>query len=323
MDLVYGILRDSNKLRNGIFYMANLMVIILFSILAPEFFSLANLKAVLESMALVCVLGLGVTFVLTTGEIDISNGALLSVTPCIMAVLLRAHIPLLISLGIGLIVTIILGYLNGVITVRIGLPSFITTLAVGGIAMGLTRIVTRSTPIQVQNDFIINFFGKELFGLPKIILWMFLLIIIGYFLLHKTQFGRNIHCIGDNREAAILYGINVRKNVILSFVVCSIFVFFAGMLAVGKSSYAAPGAGETLVLNAIVASVIGGTSVQGGKGNIIGTFFGSLFITLVSNGLFMLAFSPYVTNIIIGIVIIVVLTANGLMEKREREINRT
>lgn len=323
MELVYNFVRDSKKLRNGILYIAIITVAILFSIIAPGFFTVENLKAVLESMAVVCVMGLGVTFVLTIGEIDISNGAMLSVPACIMAVLLRAGAPLIISLGTGLISTLLLGFLNGFITIKVGLPSFITTLGVSGIAMGISRIVTASTPVAVQNELILNLFGKEMFGVPKIILWMFLLIVIGYFLLHKTRFGRNLHCIGDNREAAVLYGLNVRKNVIFAFVVCSIFVFIAGMLQLGRSSYAAPGAGETLVLNAIVASVIGGTSVQGGKGSIIGTFIGAIFLTLISNGLFMLATSPYITNIIIGFVIIVVLTANGLMEKREREINRT
>lgn len=323
MELVYNFVRDSKKLRNGMLYIAIITVAILFSIIAPGFFTVENLKAVLESMAVVCVMGLGVTFVLTIGEIDISNGAMLSVPACIMAVLLRAGAPLIISLGIGLISTLFLGFLNGFITIKVGLPSFITTLGVSGIAMGISRIVTASTPVAVKNELILNLFGKEMFGVPKIILWMFLLIVIGYFLLQKTRFGRNLHCIGDNREAAVLYGLNVRKNVIFAFVVCSIFVFVAGMLQLGRSSYAAPGAGETLVLNAIVASVIGGTSVQGGKSSIIGTFIGAIFLTLISNGLFMLATSPYITNIIIGFVIIVVLTANGLMEKREREINRT
>jgi ribose transport system permease protein len=323
MDIVYSYVKDSKKLKNAILIIAILAVILLFSIITPQFLSLANLKAVLQSMSLLCILGLGATFVLTIGEIDISNGAMLSVPPCIMAVLLKMDVPLLVSLGIGFVVTLFLGYLNGVITIRIGLPSFVTTLGVSGIAMGLSRIITGSSPVAVHNDFILNLFGKELFGVPKIIFWMFILTGIGYFLLHKTKFGRNLHCIGDNREASILYGINVKKNIILAFVVCSIFVFFAGMLEVSRTSYASPGAGETLVLGSIVVSVIGGTSVLGGKGSIFGTFVGAIFLTLISNGLFMLALSPWVTNIIIGVVIIVVLTANGLLEKREREINQT
>ncbi len=311
------------KMKNGMLYIGIIMVIIFFSIMSPDFFSISNLVAVLQSMGLVCVLSFGVTFVLTIGEIDISTGAVMSVPGCVMAVLMSSGIPFPVSFLVGLIVTLFLGFLNGVITIKFGLPSFVTTLGVNGIAMGLSRIVTGNAPIAFQSNVILNLFGNDLFGIPKIILWMFLLMLIAYFLLHKTRFGRNLHCIGDNREAAILYGINVQKYVILSFVVCSIFVFFAGMLVVAKTTYASPGTGETLILTAIVASIIGGTSVSGGKGNILGAFIGALFITLISNGLFMMAFSPYLSNIIIGLVIVVVLSANGLMEKRERELSRT
>jgi ribose/xylose/arabinose/galactoside ABC-type transport system permease subunit len=312
----------AGRTRGAILSIAIVAVVALFSLVSRDYFSVTNFRTVLESMALVCVMGLGVTFVLTTGEIDISNGAMLSVPACVMAVLLRSGSDAFIAIGIALAVTVLLGFINGFFTIRVGLPSFITTLGVSGIAMGMSRIVTSSAPVPVKNDFILQLFGQDLLGVPKIILWMLLLLTIGYFLLHRTRFGKNLHCIGDNREAATLYGINVRRDVIIAFIVCSIFVFFGGMLQMGRSSYASPGAGESLVLNAIVASVIGGTSVQGGKGSMIGTFTGAIFLTLISSGLFMLATSPYITNITIGVIIIAVLTVNGLIEKRNLEWKR-
>lgn len=322
MGSLYHYFRDLKKLRSGIMYIAIAVIVILFSLTIPGFFSLANALAVLTSMAVICVMGLGVTFVLTAGEIDISTGAILSLPSCIMAVLLRAGFPLMAALVIALAVTLILGFLNGLITVRIGLPSFITTLGISGLAMGMTRTVTSNTPVKVQNKLILNVFGNELFGIPLIILWMILLTAVAYFILHKTKFGRSIHCVGDNREAALLYGINVKRTIISAFVVCVIFCIFAGFLQLGRSTYASAGIGESLVLNAIVAPVIGGTSISGGKGSIIGTFVGAVFLTVISNGLFILAFPPWLSNIIIGIIVIVVLTVSGLLEKREREIAR-
>jgi len=310
-------------LKNIIMYMSVGVIIILFTLLIPNYLSLTNLVTILITMTTICVLGVGVTFVLTIGEIDISMGALLSVPTVILAVLLRAGVPLLASFGLGLASALLIGFLNGMITIKIGLPSFITTLGTSGIAMGLSRIISGNTPIAVKNDIILNLFGKELFGVPKIILWMFLLTIIGYFLLHKTRFGRNLQCVGDNREAAFLYGIDVKKTVTLAFIVCSIYVFFAGMLVLARTSFATPGEGESLVLNAIVASVIGGTSIQGGKGSIIGAFFGAFFLAVISNGLFSLKFPSWTSNIIIGIIIIAILTISSLREKWEREMKRT
>lgn len=323
MDLLHQYAKNLKELKNMIMYVCFVVIIILFNFLIPNFISYTNLITVLITMATICVLGVGVTFVLTVGEIDISTGALLSVPTVILAVLLRAGIPLLVSFAIGLAVALLIGYLNGIITIKVGLPSFITTLGTSGIAMGLSRIISHNTPISVKNQFIINLFGKQLFGIPKIIIWMFILTIVGYFLLHKTRFGRNLQCVGDNRDAAFLYGINVKKSVTLAFVVCSIYVFFAGLLMLARTSFATPGDGESLVLNAIVASVIGGTSIIGGKGSIIGAFFGAFFLAVISSGLFLLKFPSWTSNIIIGIIILVVLTISSLREKSEREMKRT
>jgi ribose transport system permease protein len=313
---------DSRKWNSAIIYIAILVIIVLFSLLLPDFFSAGNWKAIFTSMVLVTVLGLGVTFVLTAGEIDISTGANLSVTPSIFAVLLSSGMPLIVALAIGLAATLVLGFVNGLVTIKFGVPSFITSLGTMGIAMGLSRIVTSNTPVSMRNDSVLQFFGKEIFGMPKIVLWMIVLIAISYFILHKTRYGRNLHAVGDNREAAHLYGINITRTVIIAFMINAFFACFAGMLELARSSFASPGIGEPIMLNAIVAAVIGGTSLQGGKGNIIGTFVGALFLTIISNALFSLGLPPWISNIIIGCVIIAILTSSGLMDKRKQESQR-
>lgn len=323
MAFVLKCFKEIKQIKNITMYFSFILIIILFSFLIPNFLTPTNLITVLITMATICVLGVGVTFVLTVGEIDISTGALLSVPTVIMAVTVRAGIPLLLSLALGLAAALLTGFMNGYITIRVGLPSFITTLGTSGIAMGLSRIISHNTPVPVKNPIIINAFGKQLFGIPKIIIWMFLLTIVGYLLLHKTRFGRSLQCTGDNREAAFLYGINVKRSVTLAFVVCSIYVFFSGLLMVARTSFATPGDGESLLLNAIVASVIGGTSIQGGKGTVPGAFFGAFFLAVISSGLFLLKFPSWTSNIIIGIIILVVLTISSMREKAEREMKRT
>jgi ribose/xylose/arabinose/galactoside ABC-type transport system permease subunit len=189
-----------------------------------------------------------------------------------------------------------------------------------GIAMGLSRIVSNNSPVSVHDDFIARSFGGNIFGLPKEIVWMIVLVILGHFLLHKTQFGKNLHLVGDNREASRLYGVSINKSVIWAFVLSALFAAFAGMLEVARSAFASPGAGEPYLLTAIVASVIGGTSLQGGKGSIIGAFFGGLFLTIISNALFRLGIAPWVANVITGVVILVILTGGGMVNRLKRTV---
>ena len=308
--------------RDAAIYIVTIVTIALFAVLMPGFLSAANLRAVLISMVLVCTLGLGATFVITAGEIDISMGALLAVPSSIIAALLRADWPLWTAFTIALASTLFVGLLNGLLTTKLRIPSFVTTLGTMGIAMGLSRIITNNTPIPIQNKIILDIFGKEFFGIPKMVMWMFLLILVSYVVLHKLSLGRNIHCVGDNREAARLYGISTTRTVVYSFLFCAGFSFFAGILEVARSTFASAGIGEPLTLSAIVAAVIGGTSLQGGKGSIAGTFIGALFLTIISNGLFSEGLPPWISNIIIGGVIIITLTGSGLLEKRERVLVR-
>lgn len=313
------IFKNNIKWRSAIIYFGIIGMVLLFSLTVPNFFSATNLVTVLVSMTLICVLSLGVTFVLTIGEIDISIGAAMSVAPCTMVVLSRSGLSIWLSLLIGFVLVLFLGFLNGLLVSRFSMPSFIATLSTQGIAMGYTRIMTGNKPAAMDSQTIKDLFGGELMSIPKMILWMIILILVCYFILHRMQFGKNIHCVGDNKEASKMYGLNVNRYIIASFMCSSLFVFFAGLLDVARTSFAVAGSGETLVLNAIVASVIGGTSLQGGRGTVIGATAGSFFLALLSNALFSLGLMPWVTNIVIGSVIIIILTVSGLIDKRNME----
>jgi ribose/xylose/arabinose/galactoside ABC-type transport system permease subunit len=314
-------IRGSNS--NIILYLSILIFVVLFSILKPSFFSASNFVAILQSMASLCVLGIGATFILTVAEIDISNGAMMSIAPCVIALLITRGMPAVLGIAVALAVTLSLGLLNGVLVTKANIPSFIATLGVQGIAMGLTRTLTSNKPVLMKNDVLIKLFSGTTGGIQNIILWMFVLLAVGWFILYRTKFGRSLHCIGDNREAARSYGINVGLYVTAAFIVAACFVFFAGMMESLRSSYMRAGFGESLMLYSIVVALIGGSSVKGGKSNLIGTFIGALFVTMVQNGLFMLAMSSFMQNIIIGIIILAVLSANAVMENRAIELKRT
>lgn len=308
---------------NWILYLAILILVLIFSLTTKNFFSVNNFKAILQSMATLSVLAFGETFILSLGETDISNGAMLSLSPVIFAALFMRQIPFPAALVISILGTLSLGLLNAVVIVKAGLPSFIGTLGVSGVAMGLTRIITNNKPLLMEHSGMLNLFGGEIFGIPCTVIWMAVMLLLGDFIISRTRFGRNLLCIGDNREAAAIYGISVNRHVMLAFLLTAVFVIIAGFMECNRSTYVTAGAGEALVLNSIVASVIGGTAVSGGRANMFGTFIGALFITIVSNGLFMFAISPYLTNIIIGFVIILVLTGNAYLSNREQELKRT
>ena len=312
-----------SKHNNLILYIAILALVLIFSVTTKNFFSGTNLKAILQSMATLSVLAFGETFILSIGETDISNGAMLSLSPVIFAALYMRDVPFLPALILGILATLALGLLNALVIVKAGLPSFIGTLGVSGVAMGLTRIIANNKPILMEHQGMLKVFGGETAGIPNAVLWMAAMLLIGDFIIRRTRFGRNLLCIGDNREAAMIYGIRINRHVILAFLLDAVFVTTAGFMECCRSTYVTAGVGEALVLNSIVASVIGGTAVSGGRANMIGTFMGALFITIVANGLFMFAISPYLTNIIVGLVIIVVLTGNALMSNREQELKRT
>jgi ribose transport system permease protein len=141
--------------------------------------------------------------------------------------------------------------------------------------------------------------------------------------MNRTQIGRNIQCVGDNRNAAILYGINVNKTIIITFIINAVFVFIAAMLMLSRSTFATPGEGESYTLSAIVAAIIGGTSIQGGKGSIKGAFLGAFFVGCITFGLFRLSVNAWTGGIITGIVIIIVLSISSLNQKRKFDMERS
>lgn len=307
---------------NILLYGAVILFIIFFTVLKPKFFSLKNFKSILQSMAGLGVLGISATFILTTGEIDISNGALMSIVPCFSAVLNLAGMPLIPALLLSLMIALALGFLNGILVTKVGLPAFISTFGVQGIAMGLTRIVTANKSIKVSSETLLKLFGGKTGGYPNGAFWMVAMVLLGWFILKYTAFGRKLHCIGDNPDAAAMYGIDVDKYKILAYVIAAAFACVAGMIEAMRASSVQAGTGESMMMYSIVVALIGGTLMTGGKSNPIGTLVGAFFVTVIENGLFLISVSSYLREIVVGIIILIVLSCNAIIENRIIELNR-
>jgi ribose/xylose/arabinose/galactoside ABC-type transport system permease subunit len=259
-------------------------------------------------MSIIAVLGLGITFVITTGEIDLSIGTIPALCGAVLAVLLQSGFPLILAILISFLIAVLIGLVNGLIIVNTDLPGIIVTLATSMIASGIAYILTKQAPVVVTNKIFMNIFGQNLLGFPVMVLWMLFISVVSYILLHKTKFGRNIGFIGENRLASFFAGIKVSTVFVAAFIISALYSCMAGLLAVAQSSNAAPWMLSGDMMTAIASTIIGGTSLAGGKGNIGGTIIGAFFLTMLSNGFLIFGIEQWVLYLINGIIIIAALS---------------
>jgi ribose/xylose/arabinose/galactoside ABC-type transport system permease subunit len=304
--------------QQNILLFITIVFFVLFSVIAQGFFTWDNFFFILRSMSIITVLGLGTTFLLTAGEIDLSIATVPALCAATFAILLQNGLSLPISIIIALVVAVVTGLINGLVVVKAGIPSIIVTLATYMIAEGFAYIITKQNPIIVGNQTFLDLFNGEVFNIPVIVLWMILFTAISLFILHSTKFGANVAFIGENRTAAHYTGIKVDVILIGLFIICAIFSFLGAMLGVAQASNATPNMITNDMMTAIAAPLIGGTSLAGGKGSIFGTLIGAFFLSMLSNGLLIFGIQAWVLYLINGIIIISVLSWSYLTRKPGR-----
>lgn len=268
---------------------ALIILLVFFSIIAPHFASLENYRNILTATASNGLLATGVTFVIITGGIDLSIGtgtAFASVALGIVAV--NLGLPLWLGLIAGLAAGGGVGLINGALIAKLKLPPFIATLGMMYVTIGMAQVLSDVHPIYFtdpQPAFNGFFMGNPVAGIPNTVWVMFAGAIVAWILLNKTVFGRYTFALGSNEEAARLSGVNVDRWKALVYVVCGVFVGLAGIVLSARSSSAQPSQGQGYELDAIAAAVIGGTSLAGGEGSIVGTMIGAFLISTLRTGL--------------------------------------
>jgi ribose transport system permease protein len=268
---------------------ALIILLVFFSIIAPHFASLENYRNILTATASNGLLATGVTFVIITGGIDLSIGtgtAFASVALGIVAV--NLGLPLWLGLIAGLLAGGVVGLINGALIAKLKLPPFIATLGMMYVTIGMAQVLSDVHPIYFtdpQPAFNGFFMGNPVAGIPNTVWVMFGGAIVAWILLNKTVFGRYTFALGSNEEAARLSGVNVDRWKALVYVVCGVFVGLAGIVLSARSSSAQPSQGQGYELDAIAAAVIGGTSLAGGEGSIVGTMIGAFLISTLRTGL--------------------------------------
>jgi ribose transport system permease protein len=301
-----------------------------------SFLQPSNIVRVLRQITYNCVLGVGQTFVIITSGIDLSVGSLVALTGVVAALFANAvHLsgfPLILA---TLIVTVAVGaaagWINALPVVKLNLPPFITTLAMLEMALGASFILSHGRPVALnstdfQNTGIGSFMGGvtsalHLPNIPIPVVWMIVIIIAATILLTRTRFGRYVFAIGGNEEAARLAGINVARVKTMVYVISGSCAAIVGFLYMALFSSGSPqtGTGDEL-LESIAAVVVGGTSLMGGRGSIVGTFFGALLIGVLYNAMNLLNVDSYLQKVVLGAVI---LLAVVLDELRKRYLSKT
>lgn len=295
---------------------ASLIVIfIFFSVASPNFLNYANVTAILFSTVVIGTLAVGTTFVIITGGIDLSIGTGMALCGVISGVLIvNAGLPVPVGVLGAVLFGGLIGMINGLNIALLRLPPFIATLAMMLVAQGLALVISRSTPIYFSDapGYSAISTGNLIPGinLPNAVLILASLAVVAAVLLNKTILGRYTYSIGSNEEATALSGINVRKWKVIIYTLAGLFIGLAGVLISARLGSAQPATGTGYELQAIAAVVIGGTSLAGGKGSIVGTVIGALIISVLNNGLQIMSIPQEWQNVILGGVILVAVYAD-------------
>ncbi|MFL9936019.1 ABC transporter permease [Paraburkholderia sp. RL18-103-BIB-C] len=270
------------------------------------FLTWGNWTNIIRQTAINGMLAIGVTFVILTRGIDLSVGAVMALAGVVGATLavMPGEQNIVVILLAGCFVGAFLGWLNGVAVARLSLPPFVVTLGMLSVARGLTFIFTDGQPVLNLSPQLLWLGSGSVFGVPVPIVVLILLFAICWFVLQHTVFGRHIYAVGGSEKSAATSGVRVKRVITAAYVISGLTAALGGLILTARTTAALPQAGVAYELDAIAAVVIGGTSLSGGKGSLVGTLFGALIIGTINNGLDLLGVSSYYQQVIKGLIIV-------------------
>jgi len=305
--------------RSTLLILALIVVAVTFAILNPRFVSVINITNVGLQMSINMIIAVAMTFVIISGGLDLSVGSIGIMSGCLVGIMLGGtEIPIILVILIGLASGVAVGLINGVVIAKLGVPPFVTTLGMMNIARGVALIVTQGYIIsgfpKAFNQIGIGFF----LGIPFPVYVMVVIIIIGHFLMAKTEFGLNTYAIGGNARAARLAGLKIDAVTIKIYVLSGLLSAVSGILLTARVISAQPALMSTTNLEVIAAVFVGGTSMGGGRGSIPQTIIGAVFMAILFNGLNLIGVGYEWQVVVIGIILIIAVALD--MRSRRQEV---
>lgn len=284
-----------------------IILVAIVSILNLSFLEPLNLLNLLRQVAINALIAFGMTFVILTGGIDLSVGSILALSSALIAGMIVSGIDPILAILIGCILGAVMGAINGLLITKGKMAPFIATLATMTIFRGLTLVYTDGNPITgLGENYAFQLFGRGYFlGIPVPAITMIIAFAVLWVILHKTSFGRKTYAIGGNEKAALISGIKVPRVKVMIYALAGLLSALAGAILTSRLNSAQPTAGTSYELDAIAAVVLGGTSLSGGRGLIVGTLIGALIIGTLNNGLNLLGVSSFFQMVVKGVVILI------------------
>jgi ribose transport system permease protein len=282
----------------------------------PHFLTVSNLLNVLEQTALNAIVAMGMTYVIISGGIDLSVGSVLAVAGIGLALALESGLPAPLAIAIALALGLSCGLINGLLITAGRLPPFIATLGMMSVARGAALMMAEGRPISGFSEGFRALATERVLGVPAPVLITIVIYAFAHFVLTRTVFGRATYAIGGNEEAARLSGVPVRFYKTAVYGVAGLTSAAAAVLLTARLNSAQPTAGTMYELDAIAATVIGGSSLLGGEGSMTGTLVGALIMGVLRNGLNLLNVSSFVQQVVIGVVIIGAVTVDMALKRR-------
>lgn len=277
-----------------------------FSIFVDRFLTPFNLSNILQQIAILTIVGSGLTFGFAAKEIDLSVGYAVGLSGILVPLLLVNGYGLPLALLTGLVAGVVVGLVNGVLITKVGIPSLIATLSTGSILFGINFLMTGGRAIYggLPDSYLALGQGRFL-GIPNLAYFMVIAVAIAWFVMERTVFGRYIYAVGGNQKAAELSGVRITFFRMASLVLVSVFAVVAGALLAARLGSGQPNVGERYLMDGLATVFIGMTMFRPGTATVLGTFCGALFIGIINNGLNLIGMDTYIQNIVKGVIILI------------------
>jgi ribose transport system permease protein len=290
----------------------------LLTILTPHFLTVSNLLNVSEQTTINAIIAVGMTFVILSGGIDLSVGSIVALTGVVLGTALQQQIPIPLAVALSVAIGAACGLVNGLLITKGALPPFIATLGMMSIARGAALLYTDGRPVSGFDAAFRAISTARPLMIPAQVILMAAVYVVAHLLLTRTTFGRYVYAIGGNEEATRLSGVRVGLQKTLVYVLSGVTSAIAAVTLTARLNSAQPIAGIMYELDAIAATVIGGTSLLGGSGTLVGTLIGALIMGVLRNGLNLLGVSSFLQQIVIGGVIVVAVLLDTVLKRKHR-----